>query len=375
MGAGCNTASSPVTTTGMVGQTSAAANTIKIGAIMPLTGDAAVEGLPSEKVVRLAVDQINEKGGIDGKQLQLIVEDGKCDGQDAANAMQKLVSVDGVKVVIGGLCSSESLAAAPIANANHVLLFSPSASSPELTTKGGHYFLRDYPSDASQGKVLADVAYNKKGLRKIAIIEEQNDYPMGVADAFIAEFEKLGGNVQTEQFAPEVTDFRTTLTKLRLSNPDALFVSTQAPKASELILSQVKELNWEVPLIGVDIVAGSDLPKAHPDLVEGMLVAEFGYDASSTPFQNFVSAYKAKYNEDPQFLSYAQTEYDAVNILADAIKAVGYDSDKILAWLHGVQNWPGISGPISFDSTDGDRSVGIHRPEIITGGKAVPFNG
>ena len=103
----------------------------KIGFIGPLTGDAAVYGELLRNVIQLAVNEINAAGGIGGRQIEMIYEDGKCNGKDGANAMQKLVNVDQVKIVIGGFCSSESLAAAPIAMNNKVLLFSPGSSSPE----------------------------------------------------------------------------------------------------------------------------------------------------------------------------------------------------------------------------------------------------
>ena len=148
---------------------------IVVGFISPLTGDAATYGEPGQKVTQLAVAEINNAGGINGRELQVIYEDGKCNGKDAASAMQKLVNVDKVQAVLGGFCSGESLAAAPIANANKVLLFSPGSSSPDLT-EAGPYFFRNYPSDESQGKVLAEVAYNTKEWKKVGVIQEQLDY-------------------------------------------------------------------------------------------------------------------------------------------------------------------------------------------------------
>ena len=341
---------------------------IVVGFISPLTGDAAAYGEPGQKVTQLAVDEINAAGGINGRDLQVIYEDGKCNGKDAASAMQKLVNVDKVQAVIGGFCSSESLAAAPIANANKVLLFSPGSSSPDLTN-AGPYFFRDYPSDASQGAVFADVAYNTKEWRKVAVIQEQLDYPLGIYNAFNAAYSELGGEVVRETFAPETSDFRTGLTKLEKEEPDALLISVQTPASAETILKQLGDIDWAPNLIGVDIIPGSDIPKDSPELVEGMLTAEFGVDPDNEIFQNFALAYKIKYGEEVPFASYAQAEYDAVYVLAEALKAVGNDGMALQGWFAAMEPYDGASGSVEFDE-NGDRTVG-HRAEVILDGKVL----
>ncbi len=339
---------------------------IRIGFIGPLTGDAAAYGEPGQKVTALAVTEINEAGGINGRMLEVIYEDGKCNGKDAASAMQKLVNVDKVQVVLGGFCSGESLAAAPIANANKVLLFSQGSSSPDLTD-AGDYFFRDYPSDASQGKVLAEVAYNTKEWRKVAVIQEQLDYPLGVYNAFNEAFTELGGEVVRETFAPETSDFRTVLTKLEKEDADALLVSVQTPAAAEIILKQMGDIEWETNLLGVDIIAGSDLPAEQPELVEGMIVAEFGVDESNEIYQKFVAAYEAAYEEEVPFKSYAQAEYDAVNLLAKALTEVGDNGEALQKWFSEMDSFDGASGSVSFDEK-GDRTIG-HRAEVIEDGE------
>ncbi|MBL8031327.1 MAG: ABC transporter substrate-binding protein, partial [Candidatus Doudnabacteria bacterium] len=154
---------------------------IKVGVILPLTGDAAAYGEPMRNALTLAADDVNKNGGVGGKDIVLIYEDGKCSGKDAASAASKLVSIDKVQVIIGGFCSSESLAALPVVETAKVALFSGGSSSPDLTGKS-RFFFRDYPSDASQGKVLAELAW-KRGLKKVAFIQEQLDYPWGLYKA------------------------------------------------------------------------------------------------------------------------------------------------------------------------------------------------
>ncbi len=355
------------------GQVTAEKEPIKIGFIGPLTGDAAVYGLPAKNIVELAVEEINAEGGINGKNLEVIYEDGKCSGKDSATAMRKLVDVDRVKVVLGGFCSSESLGAEPIATQNNVFLFSLGSSSPALTGIST-FFARDYPSDATQGKVLAEVAYNTKNWRKVAFIQEQLDYPLGIYNAFSANFETLGGTVIKEEFASQVTDFRTILTKLKSEAPDAVFVDTQTPAAAERILIQMQELNWKPNILVSDAVSGDTATvQRNADILEGALAAEFGIDENNPKFNHMIEAYREKYGTDTPFLSYAQTEYDGVYLIRDAIKAVGYDGEKIAEYMRNIKDWQGASGSVTIGQ-DGDR-IGGHIPKIIHDGKTKVLKG
>ena len=300
----------------------------------------------------------------------MIYEDGKCDGQDGADAMQKLTNVDKVQVVIGGFCSSESLAAVPITEQNKVVLLSPASSSPKLTGIS-HYFFRDYPSDSFQGQILAQIAKNKNW-NKVAFIQEQTDYALGIYNSFTDKFQSFGGTVTKEEFPTDTQDFKTQLSKLKIGNPNVLFIDTQTPAATVRVLKQVKDLGWKVQLMVADIVAGDPQTVSdNKDLLEGTLAAEFGTDASNTKFSNLLASYKQKYGADMPFQSYGQTEYDAVYIVRDAINAVGYDGQKIADWSRNIKNWQGASGSITIQS-NGDPTSG-HRPEIITGGKVLPY--
>src|SRR3989338_295532 len=133
--------------------------TYKIGVMLPLTGDGAAYGLPIQKSIKIALDEVNAKGGVNGRMLEPVYEDSKCNPKDGNAAAQKLVNVDKVKVIIGGVCSGETMGAAPITEANKVILISPSATSPDITDKGGDFVFRLSPSDAFAGVVASDYAF------------------------------------------------------------------------------------------------------------------------------------------------------------------------------------------------------------------------
>src|SRR3989344_2301048 len=155
--------------------------TIRIGFIGSLTGEAASYGEPQRDALKLAVDDINSSGGIGGRTVEIIYEDGECSGEGGANAAQKLVNVDKVEVILGGSCSSETLAALPIVEKAGVVIVTGSATSPDLVNKS-KFFFRVYPNDSAQGTVLANAAY-AKGWKNVAVIQEQTDYPLGIYKA------------------------------------------------------------------------------------------------------------------------------------------------------------------------------------------------
>ncbi len=344
---------------------------IKIGVMAPLTGDAASYGEPTRKTLQLAADEINAAGGINGRQIELVIEDSKCDSATAVNAAHKLIDTDGVQSIIGGFCSGETIPSVPIAAQAKVLLFSGSASSPALTN-ASPYFFRDYPSDAAQGKVLADVAYTKKNWKKVAVLQEQTDYAAGVFGSFDAAFKALGGTNVKEEFPSNATDFRSTLTKLKAEKPDALFIDTQTPAASQRILKQLAELGWKPTLILNDVTGGDpDTLSKFSSQVEGAVTAEFLPDETNAKLQTLIAAYKTKYGEDMPYHGYMACEYDALYALKDGIASVGNDGEKLAAWSRTIKDWPGASGSITIGA-DGDRVSG-HSAEIIQGGKKAPL--
>ncbi|MCC6290566.1 ABC transporter substrate-binding protein [Candidatus Nomurabacteria bacterium] len=338
---------------------------IKIGFIGPLTGDAVAYGEPARNMMSLAVEEINNAGGVNGRMLEMIYEDGKCTGLTSSNAAQKLINVDGVKVLTT-FCSGETLSVVPIAEGAKVLLTSSGASTPDLTGKS-QFFFRNYPSDATQGMVLAQYA-SEQGWKKVAVIQEQSDYALGNYQAFSENFEKLGGETVKEEFLPNATDFRSSLTKLKGQNPDALFVDPQTPANGERILRQLKDLNWKPKLLVNDALSGDPKTVANnKDILEGAAAAEFGVDPDNEKFQKMLASYKAKYGEEPPFQSYAQTEYDMVYLIADGVRAVGTDGEKLASWSRTIKDWSGASGLVTIGA-NGDRAGG-HVLKVIKNGK------
>lgn len=341
---------------------------VKIGVILPLTGDAATYGEAGGKVYTLAVEEINAAGGAAGSPVELVIEDGKCNGKDATNAMQKLVNIDKVQVVLGGFCSSESLAAVPVATEAKVVILSGGSSNPNLTGSSP-YFFRTYPSDASQGAVTADEA-TKRGYKKVAFLVEQTDYTVGVYTAFNARFKELGGTTVKEEYAPNAVDFRSQLAKLRSAKPDAFFIDSQASPATERILKHLADSGWKPQLFINEATTGDrEMVRKNAKVLEDAVGAEFSTDPSNPKFQNLLAAYQAKYGSELPLQTYAQAMYDNVYIIRDGIAAVGYNGEALAAWSRTIKDWEGASGKITI-KPDGDRESG-YSLRFVKGGEVV----
>ncbi|HYF04684.1 MAG TPA: ABC transporter substrate-binding protein [Patescibacteria group bacterium] len=346
------------------------ARDINVGVILPLTGDAAAYGEPALKIFNIAVQEINDAGGVNGRKLKLVVQDGMCGAAGAVNAANKLIDVEKVKVIIGGFCSSESLAVVPLAEKAKVAMYNPGSSSPALTGKS-KFFMRNYPSDAAQGQGLWNYAA-RAGKKNVGVLVEQTDYALGVSRVFEAAAQAGGATVTHEEFAKDGTDFRSQLTKLRAANVDALLISVQTPASGERVVKQLKDLGWKPSLLLSDaFVSDTAILENNKDILEGAVFMTFGGDVTNAKAASMISKYKVTNNgAEPAFVdSYALTEYDIVYMLADALKAVGEDGEKVASYAQSFKDWDGASGKVTIGA-DGDRQNASFVTKMIMGGKA-----
>lgn len=324
---------------------------IKIGYIGPLTGEAASYGADTLNGTKIAVDEINAKGGIDGRQIQLIAEDGRCTGADAASAAQKLVNVDKVVAIIGGQCSGETLAAAPIAEAGQVVMISPISSSPDVT-EAGTFIFRDYPSDALKTKAIATYL-GEEGLLKLAMITENTDFATAFRNALRVD---LGGeNIAFDEVVePNTKDFRTLITRLKEMEFDIFFPNAQSDAVMAAMMQQLREQGLTQPAITHDVGDSATLGEIATEAVEGLLVI-------AVPSAGSDGAFATKFREqfgDPQAtMSFAAHAYDAMNVLAEVIGSAGTDGTALRDALYALPSYTGVVGAFHFDA-NGD-VVGI----------------
>ena len=342
---------------------------IKIGWISDLSGPQAKYG--AFEAGTLAMEEINKNGGINGRPLKIIFEDGKCNGTAAVNAMQKLVNIDKVNVVLGGHCSPESLAIAPIAEKNHVIMLASITTSPGLT-KAGDYIFRTSPISTVQSGILAKYMTEKLGLKNVGIIYEQTDYARPIAEGLKQSFETNGGQViASEAYNPGSNDFRTIILKIKALKPDAVFVSPQSPDAGMNILKQINELGLNTKIFGNDVLANMINIQKEPNLFEGLILAQPDFDESANLLtKKFVDAYSIRFNTTAiPYGVWTAESYDAVYIISKAIEQEGDSADGIRDYLKNLKDYSGASGLINFDSNvDGIRNYALR---LITGGKII----
>lgn len=356
--------------TGFVGCAKKAPETIKIGAILPLTGEAAQYGQWAKEGIDLALEEVNNQGGINGRQLEVIYEDDQANPKVGVSAMNKLVNVDKVPVVIGALPSSVTLAIAPIAESSKTVIISPGSSSPEIT-KAGDYVFRNWPSDIFEGRTMADFVVKNLNLKKVAIFHINNDYGLGVKNVFEDRFEGLGGTVSiVDTFEQGATDFRTPLTKISKTNSEAVYMPGHVKELAH-ILKQAKELGIKAKFLSTVGLEGEELIKIAGDAAEGVIYTAPAFDPKSADqtVAEYQAAYKAKYGKLSE--AFGAHGYDTLKLVVLAIKRGGYSAEGIKNALYNIKNYPGVSGETTFDE-NGD----VAKPamvKVVKNGQFVPF--
>jgi len=323
---------------------------IKIGAVLCLTGSGAPYGEDAERGIRLATDIINEKGGLNGKKIELIIEDDQTNPRVSASAVSKLINQDRVEVIIGAITSSSMLADAPIAENAKVVLISPGASNPNITSAGDFIF-RNWISDALEGKAMADYVFNDDGFREVAILYLNNDYGLGLKQVFRERFEELGGNiVLTEFYNQDDTDFRTQLSKITKVNPEVIYLPGYY-KEMALIVKQSAEMGIRIPFrscVCFEEPALLDIAKKES---EGVIYSSPYYNPNDTNVntREFVTKFESAYKRKPGI--FAGHGFDAMNIIVYCINNVDdYSAVSIRDCLYSIKDYPGVSGITTFDN-------------------------
>lgn len=323
---------------------------IKIGAILPLTGDTASYGVALKKGMDLAIEKINSQGGINTKKLMVIFEDSQADPSKGVSAFTKLVTADKVPIVIGDMFSAGTLAMTPIAEKNKVVLLSPTASAVELTT-AGDYIFRIYPSDTYDGIYLANFVSEKLKARSASIIYLQVTSISAVSQVFKERFESLGGIILgADSYKEGDTDFRGQLIKAKEDDPDIIFIPGYL-KEMAMLLRQAKELAIKKTFLSISTFYDPKILELSGGAAEGVLFSSPFFDpkSASVEVEEFVESFKSKYNNEPDIL--AGYGYDVVNIATEAIKACYQMApDNIKEELYNIKDYPGVTGKTSFDS-------------------------
>jgi branched-chain amino acid transport system substrate-binding protein len=342
------------TATGGTGGGNAASTTgdILVGEYGSLTGAQATFGTSTHQGIILAVDEINAAGGVNGRKIKVVTEDDQSKQEEAANAVSKLISQNGVVAVLGEVASSCSIAAAPICQGSKVPMITPSSTN-EAVTKKGDFIFRVCFTDDYQGENQAKFANqwleeNKKPKNVAILTDVKSDYSQGLTKVFTKKLQELGGKVViTQSYANADSDFRSQLTAIKATNPSLLFVPGYYTDIGQIAIQRA-DLGLNVPMLGGDGWESPKLIEIGGKALEGCFYTNHYFADDPAPIvHDFVEKYKARWGAKPDAL--AALGYDAAKVLAESLKRSGGKGGANLRDAIGqTKNFPGVTGTITI---------------------------
>lgn len=325
--------------------------TIKIGAILPLSGKAASIGDDTKKAIDLALDKLNQENEI---KLEVIYEDEKCDPKEAVSAYQSL-SFRGVKIFIGAVCSPSTLAIAPLAEKNKDFMITP-GSGADTISDAGDYIFRNHTIVSQRSAKLAEFV-GKKFNSAATLYDQTNDGYIIGEKVFAEKFQENNGSVLIrESYQKGATDFRTELIKIKNQAPQVLYLAALMPESS-LIVGQIKNLGLSLQIVAEDALAtDNSFLTGVGDLSDGIIFAGSEFNRDTNP--SFWDLYTKRYDKNPNI--YAAQGYDSLMLIAEVIKqkCKKADTSCVKDEFYKIENYTGVSGLTSFDK-NGDASKPI----------------
>lgn len=333
-------------------------DTITIGASLPMTGSVALNGEMILEGIQMAVDECNEAGGIDGKEVVIDAQDDQAEPNQAASVANMMSADENIVAIIGSLKSSCTLAAAPIYEEAGVVALSPDSSSPEVTN-AGEYIFRIKNSDVVLAQTMAKGAISD-GHTKFAILYENNDYGAGVLEQSQIAIEEAGCEIVCTEsiLTGEQTDFSSIISKIRESGADAILMGVDYNE-SGLVMKQMKDAGLDLPRYATDGLFTDAFIEVGGEAADGTTVlTSFITSDQSENVQNFIKKYQEKY--DGEMPSIFQAEgYDCGKIVIEAIENAGTDRKAIRDYM-ATMSYQGVTGDCTFDE-NGDVNIPLKR--------------
>ncbi len=343
---------------------------ITIGVLLPLTGELASYGEPLKKGMELALEKLGTEAGGQGYKYTPVFIDSKADPKIAVAGMQKLLSVNGARYIIGDVSSSTTLAMLPIAEQNKVFLLSPAASAPKL--RGiSRFFARNYPSSVEESIDAAGFIKNVLKKDNVAVVYVTNEYGLGLVDMFEKKFSELGGRIIIkEPYKFEESDFRTVVIKLRQSKADVIYLAGNQKEMGKF-MKQYAEAGTAATIVSNIGFLEPDCLTVAGQAAEGVIVPVPYFNPKDTTMKGahaFGESYKAKFKEYPSLA--VAVGYDSMMLMDKAIREGSNDPQKAAAVIRNLKKYDGAMGTLSF--TDGDVSVPMVF-KVVKNGKPVDY--
>lgn len=347
------------------GKDSGSGDKIVIGALAPLSGGVSVYGIAASNGVTLAVEEINKAGGINGKEIDLVLLDEKGDEQEAITAFNRLVDTNKIVALLGDVTTKPTIAVAQRAAAINLPMLTATATGTAVTQQGSNVF-RVCFIDPDQGVLMATYAKDYLKATKAAIIyNAADDYSVGLAEAFEAQAKEMDLEiVASESYPGGTTNFSTQLTRIAQEEPDVLFVPDYY-ETNILILQQARDAGITGAVLGGDGWDGilTQVSQDNPKEADGVYFTNHFFDGDDAEkVTDFIAAYEARFGEKP--ISFAALGYDSAYMMAEAIKNAGSTESQAIIDALGALKYDGVTGSLSFDgSGDPNKEVTVIRIE------------
>ncbi len=337
----------------------AGGDTILVGHYGSMTGKEATFGVSTDNGVRLALEEINAAGGLDGKKIEVTTYDTKGESKEAGNAVTRLITRDNVVAVIGEVASTLSLAGGQVCQEKKVPMISPSSTNPKVT-EGRDYVFRVCFIDPFQGYVMAKFVKEDLKLDKVGVLYDQSQaYSKGLREEFTKAFTKMGGEIVADQaYSSGDQDFSAQLSTIKNANPGAVYVPGYYTEVANIAI-QARRLGLDVPLLGGDGWDSSQLFKIGGEAIEGCYYSNhYAADQPTDEVREFVEKYKKKYGETPDGL--AALGYDAMYVLYDAMKRSGsLDHEALRDAIAATKDYHAVTGVITMDENRNARKAAV----------------
>ena len=350
----------------VMGCSGSGGDTIKIGAVGPLTGDSSNGGTDELEGKEMAVEDFNEAGGVDGKTIELVSEDDASSASQSASAVTKLINQDKVVGIIGAHNSACTLAGLEVLNRYGVPMITPGSSAETVLTSGCEWISRAFPGDDLQCKALLNYIEENQDVDKIGVIYSNDDFGKGGLDSITEAAEEKGKEVVSESFANEDKDMTAQLSKLRDEGAEALFIWCQYTPGA-LIMKQARGLGWDVQFYSGTGTIHEDTFSLSDGAYYGCINSVPFISTSTDPeVQEWVDRYEEKYGTPPSQNS--ARAYDATMILLNAIKAAGStEPEEVQKAIRRTKDYDGLQGNISIDPKTGEYQGDVMIVKAIEG--------
>ena len=320
--------------------------TIRIGAILPLTGEGSVYGQPVKKGVELAFEHLQASDDF-SLPIELTIEDSQSDPQKAKELLEQQYK-NGALAVIGGVITPEALEMVSIADRYNQVLISPSASSPELTGISKNFY-RVFPSDAREGATMGNFATQKLKAERVVILAKEHEYARGIQQQFREQFEQFGGEVlELIEFPSVPSDLSGLVERVMTLEPDAVYLAAYAPDIAKMIVG-LRDLGYKGTIFTTSAFASPEIIEQVGKPAEGVFLTQAAFDTETEDpkVQSFVSAYREKFGVNPDL--YSAHGYDSMLVLAEAAKPGDFLPAEFWSKIRALRDFAGATGTVQFD--------------------------